>query len=123
MESQALNIYGEPLISCCVDPMTGFYRNGLCQTGRDDYGTHIVCAEVTDEFLHYSKALGNDLITPRPEFTFPGLKEGDFWCLCITRWLEAMKAGVAPKINLKATHINALDHVTLEVLEGYSVSK
>lgn len=119
----ALNIYGEPLASCCTDPMTGFYRNGYCQTGKDDYGTHIACAVVTDKFLAYSKTQGNDLITPNPDFHFPGLKAGDKWCLCITRWLEAVKEGVAPPLDLSATHQNALQYCSLELLELYDIGK
>lgn len=123
MVDQAKNVYGEPLISCCLDPITGFYRNGLCQTGADDYGTHIVCARMTEKFLSYSKSKGNDLITPRPEFNFPGLKAGDHWCLCISRWVEAHEAEVAPPIKLQATHSKALEFVPLEVLELYSIAK
>lgn len=123
MEKNALNIYGEPLASCCTDPLTGFYRNGFCQTGRDDYGTHIACAVVTDQFLKYSKSQGNDLITPNPNYHFPGLKAGDKWCLCITRWLEAVKEGVAPPLDLSATHQNALQYCSKELLELYSAAK
>lgn len=123
MENDALNIYGQPLGSCCTDPMTGFYRNGFCQTGRDDYGTHIACAVVTNEFLEYSKAQGNDLITPNSNYHFPGLKPGDKWCLCITRWLEAVKEGVAPPLDLQATHQNALQYCSKDLLELYSVSR
>jgi len=119
--SATLNVYGKPIEMCCSDPVTGFYRDGKCITGPDDYGTHIVCAKVTTEFLEYSKSKGNDLITCRPEYSFPGLKDGDCWCLCISRWLEAKQNGVAPPINLKATHQKALEYVDIETLEGYSV--
>ena len=120
---KTLNVYGEKLQMCCLDPVTGYYRNGQCLTDASDYGTHIVCARVTDEFLVYSKDRGNDLITPKPEFNFPGLKHGDQWCLCISRWYEAHKAGVAPSIDLNATNIKALEYVPLEILEAYSLSK
>jgi uncharacterized protein (DUF2237 family) len=123
MDDQATNVYGKPLMSCCLDPVTGFYRTGQCLTGAEDYGTHIVCARMTDKFLNYSKSRGNDLITPRPEFNFPGLKAGDHWCLCISRWIEAHEADVAPPINLHATHSKALEYVTLEALELYSIAK
>lgn len=119
----AKNVYGDPLMTCCMDPVTGFYRNGKCMTGQEDYGTHIVCAMLTDEFLEYSKSKGNDLITSKPEFNFPGLKAGDLWCLCIARWIEAQRDGVAPPIRLESTHIKALDYMTLEVLELYSIAK
>lgn len=122
-EINSKNVYGDPLIMCCLDPLTGFYRNGLCQTGADDYGTHIVCARLTDEFLEYSKMKGNDLITPRPDLNFPGLRAGDHWCLCISRWIEAQRDGVAPPIKLEATHEKALNYMTLEVLELYSIAK
>ncbi len=123
MNDQAKNVFGEPLMSCCLDPVTGFYRTGQCLTGAEDYGTHIVCARMTDKFLHYSKSRGNDLITPRPEFNFPGLKAGDHWCLCISRWIEAYKADVAPPINLQATHSKALEYVSIDVLELYSIAR
>lgn len=119
----SLNVYKNSLQSCCTDPMTGFYRNGLCQTGQDDYGTHIVCAQMTDEFLEFSEARGNDLITPRSEFHFPGLKAGDRWCLCISRWMEAVDAGVAPPINLEATHEKALEYLPLEILEAHDIKR
>lgn len=123
LDDEALNVYGDTLQMCCLDPITGYFRNGQCLTDASDYGTHIVCARVTEEFLLYSKARGNDLITPKPQFNFPGLKAGDHWCLCISRWLEAHKAGVAPMINLHATNIKALEYVPLEILEAYSLTK
>lgn len=98
------NVLGGPLQICCDDPVTGFYRNGYCQTGVQDRGIHVACARVTLEFLEYSKSCGNDLMTPRPEFSFPGLKPGDKWCLCAARWTEALEAGVAPPLVLEATH-------------------
>jgi uncharacterized protein (DUF2237 family) len=116
------NVLGTPLKMCCSDPVTGFYRNGLCVTGPTDYGTHIVCAMVTQEFLDYSKSKGNDLITCRPEFNFPGLKPGDKWCLCISRWIEAYEAKAAPPIDLEATHEKALDFVSIEVLKMYNIA-
>ena len=117
------NVFGDKLALCCDDPMTGYFRTGFCMTNKDDYGTHIVCAKVTDEFLAYSKSLGNDLITPLPEYNFPGLKAGDKWCLCISRWLEAMNAGYAPPIDLNATHQKALEYVSLELLQQYDLNK
>lgn len=119
-KEESLNIYGQPLAHCCSDPLTGYYRNGFCQTGPQDTGTHVVCAVLTEEFLQFSKSRGNDLITPRPEWSFPGLKAGDKWCLCATRWTEALEAGVAPKIDLNATHIKMLEFIDQEILEQYS---
>ena len=115
------NIFGEPLISCSESPMTGFYRDGCCKTGEDDFGTHTVCAQITQEFLDFSRSLGNDLITPRPEYLFPGLKPGDFWCLCALRWLEAHKGGLAPKIKLEATNEKTLRIIPLELLISYAI--
>lgn len=110
------NVFGEELILCSTDPMTGFYRNGCCETGSDDLGTHTVCAVMTDEFLHFSKGRGNDLITPRPEFLFPGLKAGDKWCLCALRWMEAYHSNCAPPVFLEATNEASLAIIPLEVL-------
>lgn len=115
-----LNVLGLPLETCSLDPKTGFYRDGCCETGPDDLGVHIVCAEMTAEFLSFSKLQGNDLITPRPEYQFPGLKPGDRWCLCASRWREALDAGVAPPVFLAATHQKALDFVTLEDLQQHA---
>lgn len=115
------NVLGTALKSCCFDPITGFYRDGFCQTGLNDYGTHVVCARMTEEFLTYTKAKGNDLSTPIPAYHFPGLKVGDQWCLCVSRWKEAMLAGVAPPIILEATHSRALDFVTMEELKKYAI--
>ena len=113
------NVLGGELKSCCTNPMTGFYRDGFCSTGVDDVGSHTVCVEATDEFLEFSKSRGNDLSTPRPEFNFPGVKDGDKWCLCATRWREALEAGVAPKVILEACHEASLRYVSLEDLKNY----
>ncbi len=121
MDKQVNNVLGTELCSCCFDPMTGFYRDGFCKTGGEDVGTHVVCAVMTEEFLEFTKSKGNDLSTPLPQWNFPGLQEGDKWCLCISRWLQAEKAGVAPKVVLEATHMNALKFTTLEVLRRYEV--
>lgn len=112
----SINVLGDQLESCSVAPMTGFFRNGACDTCREDTGSHTVCAVMTAEFLAFSKYVGNDLSTPRPEFGFAGLKEGDRWCLCASRFLQAHDEGCAPKVNLAATHQRALDIVSLEVL-------
>jgi uncharacterized protein (DUF2237 family) len=117
-----LNVLGTPLESCSCDPMTGYFRDGMCNTTPDDFGTHVVCAVVTDAFLHYSLSKGNDLITPIPQWNFPGLKAGDKWCLCVSRWKEAEKANVAPKIHLEATHALALKYVSIELLKAYAVN-
>lgn len=115
------NVLGEPLKLCCSSPMTGFYRDGFCQTGDRDLGVHVICAEVTDEFLAFTKSQGNDLQTPAPMFNFPGLKAGDRWCLCASRWQEALAAGVAPLIDLNATHEAALKVVPIEILQQYAL--
>ena len=114
----SVNVLGGSLQLCSSDPMTGFMRNGHCDTCAEDQGNHTVCAVMTDEFLAYSKYLGNDLSTPRPEFRFPGLKAGDQWCLCAGRFLQAHHEGVAPRIRLQATHQRALDVVPLDVLKA-----
>jgi uncharacterized protein (DUF2237 family) len=116
-----LNVFGEPLVPCSSDPVTGFFRNGGCTTGAADYGRHVICAEMTDEFLAFSKSRGNDLSTPRPEMAFPGLKAGDRWCLVAVRWLEALEAGMAPRVALLSTHLSALEFVTLEQLKPYAL--
>jgi len=113
------NVLGTPLLTCGTDPLTGFYRDGCCHTGPEDRGRHVVCARVTREFLEYSAALGNDLITPRPEWGFPGLKPGDAWCLCASRWEEARRAGKAPPVVLEATHEKALELVSLADLKAH----
>ncbi len=112
----ANNIFGEPLISCSTSPMTGFFRDGCCKTDEMDQGTHTVCAIMTEEFLLYTKSVGNDLSTPRPEYQFPGLKPGDHWCLCASRWTQAHSAGVAPKIVPEATHEKTLEYIELSEL-------
>ena len=114
------NILNKPLKSCCTDPMTGYWRDGYCRTAQEDQGTHVVCAEMTQEFLEYTKSRGNNLSDPIPAYDFPGLKLGDKWCLCVLRWLEAEKAGVAPKVDLEATDIKALDYTTLDLLKKYA---
>ncbi len=116
----SLNVNGDPLQSCSTAPMTGFYRNGCCDTGPADRGSHTVCAIMTAEFLAFSKYVGNDLSTPRPEFGFPGLKPGDRWCLCAGRFLQAHEDGCAPEVNLDATHEAALEIVPLSVLTQYA---
>jgi uncharacterized protein (DUF2237 family) len=116
----ALNVRGGALAPCSKDPLTGFYRNGCCDTGPEDMGMHTVCAVMTDAFLVYSRLAGNDLSTPRPELGFPGLRAGDRWCLCVGRWREALAAGVAPLVVLEATHEEALAVVTLDDLERHA---
>lgn len=116
----AKNVFGEELITCSTRPLTGFYRDGCCETGELDHGTHTVCAVLTQEFLEFSKAKGNDLITPRAEYSFPGLKEGDKWCLCVNRWMEAYQAKAAPKLVLEATNIKTLEYIPLSELVKYA---
>jgi len=116
----SINVLGTALQSCSTAPMTGFFRNGACDTCKEDSGSHTVCVVVTSEFLAFSKYLGNDLTTPRPEFGFAGLKAGDSWCLCASRFLQAHDEGCAPKVNLSATHRRALDVVSLDVLQSYA---
>ena len=118
MTDQALNVLGTPLVACSYDPLTGYYRDGCCNTDHNDQGSHVVCAKVTQAFLDFSVSRGNDLVTPRPEFRFAGLKAGDRWCLCARRWLEAFEAGVAPPVVLAATHRKALEIVTIEQLQA-----
>lgn len=120
MMEPSLNVLGEPLEECSRAPLTGFYRNGCCDTGPQDRGQHTVCALMTDEFLALSKYLGNDLSTPRPEYGFKGLRAGDRWCLCAGRFLQAHEEGAAPQVRLGATHIRTLDVVPLEVLQAYA---
>lgn len=115
------NVVGSDLEICCTNPMTGFYRDGLCNTGAGDLGAHLVCAQMTQEFLDFSKSRGNDLITPNPIYGFPGLKPGDRWCLCASRWQEALQAGVAPPVLLKSTHALALEYVTLDELKAHAL--
>jgi len=115
------SVLGAPLLPCSVAPITGFFRDGCCNTGAGDRGLHVVCAELTAEFLAFSLAQGNDLMTPRPEYGFPGLKPGDRWCLCAARWEEARRAGVAPPVLLEATHVAALEVCRLEDLRAHAV--
>jgi uncharacterized protein (DUF2237 family) len=115
-----LNVLGQPLVACSFDPLTGFFRDGCCKTNEQDLGSHLVCAIVSNDFLQFSLKRGNDLITPRPEYQFPGLIAGDQWCLCLNRWIEALEANCAPRIKLESTHIKALEKVSLEVLEQYA---
>jgi len=116
------NVLGEPLISCSREPLTGFFRDGCCRTVADDVGMHTVCAVMTKEFLAFTVRAGNDLVTPRPEWDFPGLVAGDRWCLCAARWLEAARAGCAPPVVLAATHAKSLEVVPLELLEKHAVA-
>ena len=116
---ETLNVLGKKLEFCSTNPKTGFYRDGCCETGPNDYGTHTVCAIVTDEFLRFSKERGNDLITANPLYNFVGLKNGDKWCLCVSRWIEAHKVGCAPKIILESTNIKTLEYITFEELLDY----
>lgn len=116
-----LNVLGEELQCCCTEPMTGFYRDGYCRTGEQDTGRHVICAQVTRQFLEFTFAMGNDLMTPRPEFRFPGLRPGDKWCLCALRWKEAYAAGMAPPVYLACTHVRALDFVSLAQLQEHAI--
>ena len=117
------NVLGSELLPCSTDPMTGWFRDGCCETGPQDRGRHIVCAVVTAEFLEFSRSRGNDLSTPRPEYDFPGLTPGDRWCLCLDRWREAHAAGVAPEVVLEATHEIALERVPLEVFRQFAAER
>jgi uncharacterized protein (DUF2237 family) len=117
----ALNVLGTELVPCSYDPLTGFFRDGCCNTRADDVGTHVVCAKVTADFLAYSLRRGNDLSTPRPDHRFRGLVPGDRWCLCVLRWKEALAAGMAPSVVLECTHERALDHVPLETLQAFAL--
>ncbi len=114
------NVLGGDLRCCCREPMTGFYRDGYCRTGPGDVGQHTVCAHMTAEFLAFSAKRGNDLSTPHPEWEFPGLKPGDRWCLCVMRWREALEAGVAPLVDLEATHSSAIEFVDLPDLQAHA---
>ena len=120
--SEAMNVIGSQLESCCTSPMTGFYRNGKCNTGAGDLGAHVVCAQMTEEFLAFTRSQGNDLSTPVEQFNFPGLKPGDRWCLCAPRWQEALDAGVAPPVILSATHMMALEYVSMDDLKRHALS-
>lgn len=116
----AKNVLGSGLQACSMNPVSGFFRDGCCHTSKEDTGMHTVCAVMTEDFLVYSRSMGNDLITPRPEFQFPGLKTGDRWCLCLGRWVEALEAGFAPPVVLEATHASACEFIDREVLESYT---
>jgi uncharacterized protein len=119
--AKARNVLNGPLQTCGTDPMTGFTRNGCCDSGPGDVGIHVVCAEMTAEFLAFSVSQGNDLVTPVPQFGFPGLRPGNRWCLCVERWKEAYEAGIAPPVVLEATHMSALEFVSLEELREHAV--
>ncbi|HEX4918173.1 MAG TPA: DUF2237 domain-containing protein [Limnobacter sp.] len=121
MARQDKNVLGGPLLACSYAPLTGFFRDGCCSTGPNDLGRHVVCAKVTQEFLEFSLRMGNDLISPRPEYRFAGLKPGDRWCLCAMRWKEAHEAGVAPPVYLEGTHESALQVLQLETLLDYAI--
>jgi uncharacterized protein (DUF2237 family) len=118
----ASNVLGTPLQACCRDPLTGFYRDGFCHTGPEDRGLHTVCVVITEEFLAFTRTVGNDLSTPVPAYGFPGLEPGDRWCLCVTRWAEALQAGCAPAVVLAATHVSALEFVSREDLQAHAVA-
>jgi uncharacterized protein len=120
MTNNQRNVYGGPLHPCSRNPVTGFFRDGHCRTCEEDTGSHTVCAEMTEPFLEFSRKHGNDLTTPVPEHGFPGLNPGDRWCLCAARWLEALKAGVAPPLILNATNAAVLDLISLPVMERFS---
>lgn len=117
------NILGEPLLVCSTEPMTGYFRDGNCRTMEDDLGSHTVCTIINDEFLEYSKQMGNDLKTPLPQYGFPGLVEGDRWCVCALRWKEAYEAGLAPLIDPKATSIHAIKYISKEILLKYAIKE
>lgn len=119
--SPALNVLGTALVPCSRDPLTGFFRDGCCSTSPEDSGSHTVCVVMTAHFLSFSRTRGNDLSTPRPEWSFPGLKPGDQWCLCAPRWAEALEAGMAPNVVLEATHEGALEYCSLEDLQRHAV--
>ncbi len=118
---ESINVFGEQLEVCGVDPVTGFYRDGKCNTCKSDEGSHTVCIEASREFLEYSRFRGNDLSTPIPEFNFKGLKPGDSWCLCAARWLEAQESNMAPRLHLRSTHIKALEIIPLALLKKHAV--
>jgi len=126
VDEVSINVLGIEMECCCSNVRdtgigTGFYRNGYCSTGAQDFGRHTVCVRVTDDFLEFSKAVGNDLSTPMPEYMFPGLKDGDLWCLCAQRWAQAYQNGKAPKLYLKATHEKTLDYVEFKILREYAL--
>ena len=116
-----INVLGEPLVPCSLEPLTGFFRDGCCNTAREDLGLHAVCTRVTAEFLEFSRSRGNDLSTPMPAYGFPGLKPGDCWCLCAARWKEALADGMAPQVRLAGTHAKVLETIPLEALKAYAL--
>ena len=118
---ESVNVFDEPLETCGAEPVTGFYRDGCCNTSRDDVGSHTVCVLASQDFLEYSRFRGNDLSTPAPDFGFPGLQPGDSWCLCAARWLEAYQQGMAPRVFLKRTHKKALEIVPMELLREFAI--
>lgn len=120
-KAASLNVFGEALKACSTMPMTGFFRDGSCETCAEDMGSHTVCSVMTAEFLAFSKYVGNDLSTPRPEYSFAGLKPGDSWCVCASRWLQAAEEGTAPPVNLAATHQRALEIIPLEMLQAHAL--
>lgn len=120
MIDESLNVFNEPLLPCSNDPLTGFFRDGCCNTNSSDAGSHTICVQVTKEYLQYSTSAGNDLSTPRPEFGFSGLKPGDRWCLCASRWLQAYNKGTAPKVFLTRTHKRALETVPMAILRQHA---
>ena len=120
--SRGLNVLGSELQTCSQDPLTGFTRSGCCETGEGDWGVHVVCAVMTDDFLQFTRSRGNDLSTPRPEHDFPGLRAGDRWCLCAARWKEALEAGAVPLVVLEATHVSALEWIDLDDLKQHAAS-
>ena len=120
---ESFNVLGEKLAVCGMDPVTGFYRDGVCNTCKDDFGSHTVCIETSQEFLEYTKSQGNDLSTPLPTYGFEGLEPGDYWCVCAGRWLEAERTGMAPRLNLQSTHIRALEIIPMELLIKYAVDE
>ena len=120
---ESFNVLGEKLEVCGMDPVTGFYRDGVCNTCKDDFGSHTVCIETSQEFLDYTKSQGNDLSSPMPAYGFEGLEPGDNWCVCAGRWLEAEKRGMAPRLNLQSTHIRALEIIPMELLIKYAVDE
>jgi uncharacterized protein (DUF2237 family) len=127
-DETSVNVLGTKLLPCCTDVRntgigTGFYRNGYCSTGEQDMGRHTICVRVTDEFLQFSQSAGNDLSTPFPQYLFPGLQEGDIWCLCAQRWVQAYEAGKAPQVFLQATHEKTLDYAPFELLREYAIDK
>jgi len=123
LANRPLNVLGTTLQDCSLDPLTGFYRTGCCETGPEDHGFHLVCIEATADFLAFSMRAGNDLVTPRPEMAFQGLQPGDRWCLCAERWQDAFEAGVAPSVHLEATHMLTLEFVDLADLKRHAVSR